>query len=181
MTELVVADTCSLLNFAAVRRLDLLEDVFARVRCVEAVILELRELSAETPELLGVLAAPWFGLPIVIDEPGAVAAVERLRCQALGGRRGLARQHLGEAQSIHALTTVPSLIGSTLLTDDLAAADYARRRGVRVLDSTDVLSTAYDRDVVGCPEAYEVLLAMRAARRGVRVPPTHYAVCPPAS
>ena len=49
-----------------------------------------------------------------------------------------------------------------------------------MLDSVDVMSEAYEQDLVGCPEAYEVLIAMRAERRGVRLPDTHYRVCPPA-
>jgi predicted nucleic acid-binding protein len=71
-----------------------------------------------------------------------------------------------------------SLARATLLTDDLAAADFARRKGVLVMDSADVLSAAYDRQLVGCPEAYEILGAMRDADRGVRVPVSHLEVCP---
>ena len=63
--------------------------------------------------------------------------------------------------------------------DDAAAVDYARRRGLDVVDSTDVMSEAYERAFVGCPEAFDLLVAMRAAARGVRVPPTHSQVCPP--
>jgi hypothetical protein len=48
------------------------------------------------------------------------------------------------------------------------------------MDSADVLSEAHEQDLVGCPEADEVLIAMRAKRRGVRLPDTHYRVCPPA-
>ncbi|HST64594.1 MAG TPA: hypothetical protein VLM05_05345 [Mycobacteriales bacterium] len=180
MIALVVADTCSFLNFAVVHRVDLLEDLYGdRITCVEAVRREVLDLCVDRPELLSVIRPAWFDDPIVFDGDVDIAAIERLRRTALDGRAARPRQHLGEAQSIHALRTLPALAGAMLLTDDLPAADYARRGGLRVIDSTDVLSEAYERDLVGCPEAYEVLMAMQAERRGVRVPSTHYLVCPP--
>jgi predicted nucleic acid-binding protein len=182
MIEVVVADTCSFRNFAAVRRLDLLDDMFgARIRCAEAVRQEILEQSLTAPELVSVLASPWLKTPITFDDQLDIAAIERLRRTELGGRARLPRQHLGEAQSLNALITMPSLAGAILLTDDAAAVDYARHKGLSVIDSADVMSEAYERDLVGCPEAYDVLLAMRVAQRGVRVPTTHFEVCPPVS
>ena len=181
MIDFVVADTCSFLNFAVVHRIDLLLDLYgARITCVEAVHREVLDLSATRPEILDMVASPWLDDPITFVDQTDIAAIERLRRTVLGGRASRPRQHLGEAQSIHAVLAVPSLAGAILLTDDLTAADYARRRRLRVLDSAEVLSEAYEQDLVGCPEAYEILLAMRAEQRWVRVPATHYLVCSPA-
>jgi predicted nucleic acid-binding protein len=181
MIDILVADTCSFVNLAVVHRVDLLQDLYGgRITCVEAVHKEVVGLTATMPELTSVFASSWFDDPVTFTDGPDIAAIERLRCTVLGGRVRRPRQHLGEAQSIHAVATIPSLRGAVLLTDDRAAADYARRRRLRVLDSVDVLSEAYEQDLVGCPEAYDVLVAMQAERRGVRVPATHYRVCPPA-
>ena len=179
MTEIVVADTCSLLNFAVVHRLDLLHGVYGDgIRCAEATRQEVHEQGLIAPELLDVLRTPWLDDPIVFDDPADIAAVERLRRTALGGRSRQPRQHLGEAQSLHAMRTLPALAGAALLTDDTAALDYARRLRLAAVDSADVMSEAYDRHLIGCPDAYELLLRMRDAERGVRIPSTHLLVCP---
>jgi predicted nucleic acid-binding protein len=181
MIDVLVADSCSFVNFAVVHRVDLLQDLYGgRITCVEAVHREVVDLTATMPEVASLFVCSWFDDPITFTDSADIAAIERLRRAVLGGRTGWPRQHLGEAQSIHAVTTIPSLRAAVLLTDDRAAADYARRRRLLVLDSVDVMSEAYERDLVGCPEAYEVLVAMRAERRGVRLPDTHYRVCPPA-
>lgn len=178
MTVVVIGDTCSLVNFAVVRRADLLEALYGdSLRCTEAVVHELVRLSATLPEVCTLLGTRWLDDPVVLDDPVDVAAVERLRRTVLGGRSRRPLQHLGEAQSLHAVSSLPSLVGAVLLTDDGATLDYAARKQITAIDTADVLGAAYDRGLVGCPEAYDLLLAMRAHDRWVRVP-AHAAVCP---
>ena len=66
-------------------------------------------LMSTMPELASLFASSWFDDPITFTDGADIAAIERLRCTVLGGRVGRPRQHLGEAQSIHAVTTLPSL------------------------------------------------------------------------
>ncbi|HEX6754509.1 MAG TPA: hypothetical protein VF109_01040 [Mycobacteriales bacterium] len=179
MNRLVVVDTCTVINFAAVDHLPLLLSTFpGHLRYTEAVHRELRDLVAEYDGLLSILGRAQLGEPVEFSDPVDIADIDRLRRTQLGGRRGLPRQHLGEAQSIHLLRTTPSYAGATLLSDDSAAVDHARRTGLRAIESADVLKRAYLRRSIGCPDAYELLVAMRDAGRGVRVPASHQDVCP---
>lgn len=179
MTELVIGDACSLVNFAVVRRTDLLDRVFdGRIRCTEGVVHEVTRLAAALPGVADLLARPWFADPISLSDPLDVAAVERLRRRAFGGRPRQPLEHLGEAQSIYAISSIPSFLDAVLLTDDTSASDYAIRQQLITIDTVDVLSAAYDRGLVGCPEAYRLIESMRDRDRGVRLPRTHLEVCP---
>ncbi|MEV4630498.1 hypothetical protein AB0J90_29980 [Micromonospora sp. NPDC049523] len=121
------------------------------------------------------LGAAWLGTPVVVgDLPPAAQQVDRLR-RAIGGSGIRGVEHLGEAQIIHHLLTTG---GGTIATDDRSAADYAARKGLISLDSNDILADCFEAGLVGCPEAYEILVAMAAAGRGVRLPSSHQHVCP---
>jgi hypothetical protein len=69
----VYFDTCTLWNFAAVDRLDLLEQRYGhRARWTETVQWEVRRSASSTPCLRAVLAASWLGTPVEIGgDPAA--------------------------------------------------------------------------------------------------------------
>lgn len=153
MASTVLVDTCTIVNFAAVDRLDLLEvalDGYGRWT---------ETASFET------------------NRAGDVEAIFQLRRQ-LGGTRRAPREHLGEAEAIHLIQCYPEYAGAVLLTDDRNAGDLAAKRGIQVWMSMTVLSHAYMQGHIGCPAAHELLRDMAAAGRGPYVPADHEAVCP---
>jgi hypothetical protein len=92
-----------------------------------------------------------------------------------GGTQDQPTQHLGQAEMIFFLQErEPDWI---FLSDDQAAVDLARRRGLAVIDTPQVLAECHAAYEIGCPDAYNLLLKMRDAGRGVRVPGNHRAVC----
>lgn len=174
---LIVADTCSLVNFAAVNRMDVVEAALRRrARWTQAVEHEVRCMANRYPPLTTMLTDKWFGNAIELDTDADYEEVNRIR-MALGGVTANPLRHLGEAESIRAIQSRAELSGSILLTDDVSAGDFARRRGLVVWDTCLLLADAFSMAEVGCPEAYEVLLKMRQADRSVRIPADHRGVC----
>ncbi len=129
------------------------------------------------PMLWAVAVAGWLGEPLAPDGPGDVDGVFQLRRQ-LGGTRREPRRHPAEAEAIHLLLRYPEYAGTVLLTDDRPAADLAAKRGIEVWVSMDLLAQAFSDGHIGCPAAYDLLLDMEQAGRGVHVPPDHQPVCP---
>jgi predicted nucleic acid-binding protein len=106
-----------------------------------------------------------------------IVQVEDVR-RALGGTSRSPVEHAGEAESIHAILSVPELKGAELFTDDRFAAQVARQRGIRVVTTPALLRAAHRRGILRCPEPYDLLVAMRARDRWVTVPPGHEFICP---
>lgn len=178
MSKPVLVDTCTLVNFAAIGRLDLLETALDRCgHWTEATADEVANAAEHFSELWSVSTAGWLGEPLAPCGPGDADLVFRLRRQ-LGGLRRKPRQHLAEAEAIHLILHDPTYAGAVLLTDDRSAGDLAAKRGIEVWLSMDVLAGAYSDGHIGCPAAYGVLLDMEQADRGVHVPPSHHSVCP---
>jgi hypothetical protein len=178
MPESILVDTCTLINFAVVGRLGVLEAVLDGAgRWTQAAAFETRRSARHVPALPVGPEPAWLGAPVELDRPGDARAVERLR-RRLGGtsRRPLA--HLAETEAIHLILTHPEFAGAVLLTDDGPAADFALRQRITVWRCADVLSVAHHDGHLGCPEAYELLCDMRQAGRGVAVPADHHQVCP---
>jgi predicted nucleic acid-binding protein len=173
-----IVDTCTIINFAVAARLDLLETTLeGRGRWTESAADEINRAANHWPTLWTIQLACWLGEPIAPDREGDTDAVFRLQRQ-LGGTRREPRKHLAEAEAIHLVLCYPEFSGTIFLTDDRSAADLANKRGVNTWRSADVLSAAYRDGRIGCPAAYEVLLDMEQAGRGVHVPADHQLVCP---
>ena len=172
----VYFDTCSLSNFAAVDRLDLVRTRYGRrVRWTETVRFEISRGLPRYDYLRRVLDAGWLGEPVEITPaPDALREIDLIR-RGLGGRPAEPTRHLGEAELIWHLETAAR--GAVLVSDDRPAAAFARQRGLPVLDSAAVLAECYAHGEVGCPEAYDVLVDMRQNGRGVLVPADHREVC----
>lgn len=178
MSAQFVVDTCTLVNFAVVDRMDLIRSTFAGARWVAAVEREVRRSACNLTGLDYTACQVWFGDSIDVQNPGEIEAIENLRL-ALGGVRREPLKHLGEAQSIQAILTRPDLANAIFVTDDLSGADLARRNNIEVWTAQDILRSRYDAGWIGCPDAYDLLYEMRHGhRRGVRVPRDHTAVCP---
>jgi predicted nucleic acid-binding protein len=164
-------DACTLKNFSVVSRMDVLEKHFtSRARWTEAIQREAGRLGLPTLD--------WLGQALSAGEDiEALIGVDEIR-RGLGATRAdPATLHLGEAEAIYVLERYHP--DWTFVSDDQPAIDFARRRGLTAIDSEAVLADCYDNGLVGCPEAFDLLNSMAVAGRGVRVPPSHWYVCPP--
>jgi predicted nucleic acid-binding protein len=166
-----VIDACTLQNFAVVDRIDLLKERFSgHAYWTPAIQYEAGRL--------GISDTGWLGNPIEVgDSVEVTLRIEGLR-SALGARRtDPATLHLGEAEAIYYIEThEPSW---SLISDDQPAVDFANHRGINAIDTQQVVGDCYEDGKIGCPEAFDLLLAMQAAGRGVRIPPSHWHICPP--
>ena len=178
-TPRYVVDNCTLINFAVVDRLDLISSVLVDAAWLAAVAFETRRSARYVPTLDHAACRQWLGEPIETDLPEDNARVETIRL-ALGGARREPLRNLGEAQSIHAILTRVELADAVFVTDDASAADMARRNGIAVWTTVEIMRTCYDFGKIGCPDAFLLLREMSDGhdRRGVRVPRDHTAVCP---
>lgn len=176
----VYFDTCTLWNFAAVDRLDLLRSYFGgRARWTDAIRVEVRRGIPDEPRLHTLLDDGWLGTPVDVDGGlESLLGIEQAR-RALGGVTAPATLHLGEAQMLYHLGR-PGSCG-IMATDDRPARDLALHRQISTVDSCDILGDCYQADLISCPDAYELLLQMRKAGWGVVVPESHYMICPPAT
>lgn len=178
MPRPVLVDTCTVVNFAAVRRLDLLERALGGCgRWTEATAHEVSCAADRCPTLWSLAVAGWLGEPLALNGAGDADGVFQLQRQ-LGGTRREPRRHLAEAEAIHLILRYAEYAGAVLLTDDRPAGDLAVKRGIEVWLTMDLLAQAYCDGHIGCPTAYELLLDMEQAGRGVHVPPDHRPVCP---
>jgi predicted nucleic acid-binding protein len=166
-----VVDACTLKNFSVVGRMAVLEKHFnSRARWTEAIQREAGRLGLPTLD--------WLGPAMSAGEDiEALIGVDEIR-RGLGATRAdPATLHLGEAEAIYVLERYyPDW---TFVSDDKPAIDFARRKGLTAIDSEAVLAGCYENGLVGCPEAFDLLNFMADAGRGVRVPPSHWFVCPP--
>jgi predicted nucleic acid-binding protein len=164
---IVIADACSLINFAEIRRMDLLRQCLpAQSRWTEAVAHEVGQSAQYLPDLRVLINEGWLGEPIQLNARGDVEAVQRIRT-ALGGVPENPLKHLGEAESIQVVVSRPELRQAVLLTDDREARHVARGRGVMTWDATRLLASPGD---VSWPVGLAVLQQMRQCGRGVRIP-----------
>jgi predicted nucleic acid-binding protein len=170
----VIIDACTLVNFSVVGRMDLLQERFSgHAHWTVAIQHEATRLHVEDTD--------WLGPPIDVSSDGVIAIikVEQIREELGATSTEPATLHLGEAEAIYYIEThEPSW---AFLSDDGPAADYAQNRGLQAALSEEVLADSYECSLIGCPGAFELLQQMEAAGRGVRVPPSHWYVCPPRS
>lgn len=169
----VIVDACTLKNFRVVRRLDILETHLGqRALWTQAIQREAARLQ--------VPAIDWLGTAISVgDDVTTLLEVDKIR-RGLGATRAdSATLHLGEAEAIYYLERQHP--AWTFISDDRPAVDFAIRRGLNAIDTPAVLADCYARDQIGCPDAFELIRQMARAERGVRVPPSHWFVCPPKS
>ncbi|QKW36265.1 hypothetical protein HUT06_21345 [Actinomadura sp. NAK00032] len=176
MTPIVLLDTCSIANFGVVHRLPLLMGVLAgQGRWTEAIAWETRKLELPMGSLPQLQAA--LGEPYIFDDLRDIDRIDTIR-RALGGTSRKATEHLGEAQTIFAVAHVPELKGARVLTDDANAAQYARSQGIRTMSTHGVLRSAYQQNLLQCPQPFDILIEMQGRGRWVSVPSDHSGICP---
>jgi len=166
-------DTNVLANFAAVGRLDILEDRWGhRAAWTDAVRDEVEEGQYHTSYMSKVLECRWLGIPINFAS-SELREIQRIRSR-ISSVNDPPERNLGEAELIFAILRD----GGIFVTEDHIAADFAARQGIAVLDTCDLMVDSNAMGTTGCPESYDVLRAMDAAgRQNVRIPPSHNEVC----
>lgn len=178
--QVLVADTCSIMNFAAIKRMPLLKAAIrGRARWTQAVHGEVRKysLTRNFVALKPALEESWFGEPIELDSQADYEAIDRIRAQ-LGGVRAEPLRHLGEAESIRAIESRSELEGAIFLTDDTEAARVAENHRITVKDTVWLMADACSMGDITCPEPYDVLVQMYDEGRNITLPNSHTAVCP---
>lgn len=169
----VLPDNTVLCNFAAVRRLDLLEGFLrGRGRWTEAVAFEAEKSSDHgLPDLAGIAHYGWLGEPIEIDDDGR-GRVEHLRRDVFGGTSEKPMKHLGEAQTCYLLKEVPAWQGSWWVSDDRDALDYARKQGFTTLETIDIVSHLVADGDLTAQAAWDLMHDMADHDRALRLPLT---------
>lgn len=80
---LIVADTCSLVNFAAVNRMDIVEATLRRrARWTQAVEYEVRCMSTRYPSLKPLVGDKWLGEAVELDTNADYREIDRIRTAA---------------------------------------------------------------------------------------------------
>ena len=168
MIAAVLHDAVTLLHFAVIGRLDVLETRHAsrrEPRWVEAVRAEVEAgARASLPGCREILSATWLGPPAA---PSADDRREIVKLMiALNEGVGPATSHVGEAESIAIAKTLDALF----VTDDNAAHDFARLRlGLgRVKDTVDVLREAVAMDELSAFDAAGIASEIRSRGRHLR-------------
>ncbi|WP_067458828.1 hypothetical protein [Actinomadura macra] len=173
-----VLDTSTLVNFAVVGRSSLLMQALKFRGCWTAgVAWETRALSDDLPCGQLRILEEGLGEPYSFDMADAKGIEDTRR--ALGGTKRLGRQHYGEAETIYGVRNHQHLCRATIVIDDISAGHYARAQGLSVVNTPWILKAAFYRQLLVCPEPFELLQKMRACGRGVWAPTDHTDICPP--
>ncbi|MGW1711255.1 hypothetical protein ACWCP8_38910 [Streptomyces sp. NPDC002206] len=164
-------DNTVLCNFACVDRIRLLEEILnGRGRWTAAVAYEASNSARiKYRTLQALIDDGTLGEPIEIEDD-EVEAVQTARV-AFGGVPELPLKHLGEAETLHLIQTRQEFKGaSTWISDDKITLSYARRKGLSVMDTTDLMAYGCSMGDVGPQEAFHILQQMVQLGRGVRLP-----------
>ncbi|MGW1780458.1 hypothetical protein ACWCQQ_15135 [Streptomyces sp. NPDC002143] len=162
-------DNTVLCNFAAVDRLSLLEKVLdGRGRWTQAVAAEAEQSMRYLPKLSQVTTGGWLGEPLEIDDPAETALVDRIRRVVFGGSSSRPLQHLGEAETLVVIEHRSGFANSVWITDDGEAGHYARRKGISIKDTVDIVREAVVDGLVLADAGHHLLLGMQQAGRHLR-------------
>ena len=173
MAQWLFPDNTVLCNFAAVDRVDLLHTFLSdRGRWVEAVAAEAQKSVGYLPDLSRLVMGKWLGEPIELADPAHIRRVEVIRRDVFGGRSSQPLKHLGEAQTCFLIHEVDAWRGSTWISDDRDALEFARFQNISTMETIDVirwLVASYD---LTAPEGVAVMRAMADADRSLQLPNT---------
>ncbi len=170
----VIHDTVTLRHFAAVGRLDILQDCHGHLpepRWTQGTRSEIKAAhNAGESHCTNILNAGWLGTPAVVTTHAEALDVYRLQVGLNGGKRP-PMKHLGEAEGIF----FAEQCHGQFATDDNAAYAFALHRpslGIgRVIDSIHILRTAVANGVITSADAHDIANAIEAAERSFR--PVH--------
>jgi predicted nucleic acid-binding protein len=157
MAEFYFPDTSTICNLAIVDRLPLLRTYLSgRGRVVEAVSREISQSARYVPHLDQLDQSEWFGDPIRLAAPDQVRGVEVTRVGSFGGTKAAPTKHLGESQTLYLLSNETRYSDSLWITDDRAAFDLARKRGLQTRSTVDVLETLVANGEIDAHTAFEL-------------------------
>lgn len=161
MPNLFLPDNTVLINFAVIRRMDLLAELLKGqgTWCV-SIARECQKSQAYHPDLSE--AAAIFGAPLV-PTPSERVDAQTLR-EAMASPGEPTTQHLGEAETI-AIISARQLDG-LFLTDDGDARALAHRHQINAVSTWDLLRLAYKVGKVTRPVLTGYLRTLAAAGRG---------------
>ncbi|MER7722959.1 hypothetical protein [Streptomyces sp. NPDC096323] len=149
--------------------MSLLEKVLdGRGRWTEAVAAEAAQSTRHLPKLRQVTDDGWLGIPIEIDDPAETALVDRIRRVVFAGSPSRPLQHLGEAETLVVIEHRTEFAHSVWITDDREAGRYARRKGMLVKDTVDLMRAAVVASLVPLREGHGLLIAMGDHGRHLR-------------
>lgn len=152
-------DTSVAVDFAIVGRLDLLIGwLRGRGRFCDAVHMELVDWSREDPRFEVLINA--LGSPIELTEAEEDRA-EQCRIVRFGGSKKDPLQHLGEAYTITLLSERrDEFAESTWLSDDKDSLGFAAERGIRAMDSIDILEDVVADGELTVDDAWGIWIEM---------------------
>lgn len=172
MAAWVFPDNTVLCNFAAVSRLDLLENwLRGRGRWCEAVEFESRRSAVVHPELASLARDGWLGAPFELNDESAIK-VDQIRRVVFGGDSAQPLKHLGEAQTCYAIRHVAEFAGAWWVSDDRDAVEYARRQGIQTYRTIEVMQMIVADGDLTAEAALRLMRDMLAAGRSLYVPET---------
>lgn len=169
MPTLLFPDNTVICNYAAVGRLDLLQEVVGANGCwTQAVFAEARKSARHIPAMADLFTDPWLGDPIEIED---FEQVERIRVASLGGNRAEPTQHLGEAETCHLIHTDPDYADSKWITDDVAAFGFGKQLGIVTWDTRNTLEQLVSQRTLEARDAFALMADMWTADRNpLRMP-----------
>lgn len=171
MAAFLFPDNTVLCNFAAVGRSDLLRTFLGeKGRWVEAVAAEASNSAAFLPDLERLISGGWLGDPIEVTDPDHIHRIDVIRRDRFGGRRNQPLKHLGEAQTCFVIHEIEEWKGSSWISDDRDALEFARFQNLPTMETIDImrhLVASYDVTGLG---AFDIMQAMAAADRALRMP-----------
>jgi predicted nucleic acid-binding protein len=157
-------DNTVFVNFAWVDRLALLRAYLGeRGRLVEAVAHEIGKSSNHVPHLGTVDISAWFEVVVEFDDDAAQGAIESIRRHRFGGNENQPLKHLGESQTIYAITKIEEFRSSVCVTDDQAAYLLAKSLGCVVEDTVGVLRRLCANQEISSQDAFEIAVAIQNA------------------
>ena len=164
MQSFFFPDNTVFVNFAWVNKLDLLKAYLGeRGRLVEAVAYEIGRSSNHVPHLASLDVPAWFNEVVEFDEDSASKAIESIRKHRFGGKEDEPLRHLGESQTIYAITQIPDFQSSVFVTDDQAAYTLAKDLGCIVEDTVGVLQRLCANQEITGQDAFEIAVAIQKA------------------
>ncbi len=94
------------------------------------------------------------------DREDEMSGVEHIRRRRFGGREDQPLKHLGESQTLYALTAIEEYKSSCIVTDDKAAYMLAGGLGCHSAHTVDILRTLTAYGELTAQDAFELYVAI---------------------
>ncbi|WP_136017927.1 hypothetical protein [Arthrobacter silvisoli] len=162
----VFPDTCLLMNFAAVDRLDIVKNTLdGRGEWGETVCDEVARWGQD-PNFGPLAQVASFMPPAIIPTYDEMLHAQRIRLGFAQPGDG-PRKHLGEAETLALIESQFDATRTIVFTEDKPTAVQCTRRGVATAGTRALLEAAAHKGLLTWAEADSVALAIKAAKRPV--------------